>query len=122
MKEKELTSSEIKKEMLKIKIPYFIKITDKFWFKFGKYILTFGMLAYVPAGIIYQSIDMRYVDLMWSLMVGWFFFLFIGIGGTMLISHIIKNRFVKKHAKRLGISIWEWNLYAKELNLVSFKK
>lgn len=117
-----LTPDQIKEEMKKIKIPFFIGFAEKFWFKFGKYVMIFGILAYIPAGIFYNKLEsLTNADLMWNIMIGWFLFLMFGIGGLMLISHIIENIFVKKQAKRLGIEVWEWNAYAKDIGLVSYK-
>jgi len=45
-----------------------------------------------------------------------------GVGGLMLVSHLIENGFIKKQAKRLGITTYQWNIYAGELKLMSFKK
>jgi len=43
---------DVKEEMLKIKIPWFIKFADKFWFKIGRYIMMVGLVAMFPIGII----------------------------------------------------------------------
>ena len=119
----ELTPDQIKDEMRKAKIPWFIGFAEKFWFTVGKYISIFGILSYIPMGIIYMINKNPQTDeIMWKIMVGFFIFLMAGVGGLMLTSHIIENIFVKKYAKRLGITVWEWNAYAKEIGLVSYKK
>lgn len=116
-----MTPEEIKNEMRKIEIPWFVKFTNKFWLKIGRYILFFGMLSMIPLGILYNSANSyNTADLLWNVMFGWFLFLLIGIGGLMLISHIVKTLFIKKQSKRLGISVLAWNQYAKDINLTSF--
>lgn len=116
-----MSPEEIKEEMRNIKIPWFIKFADKFWFKIGKYILFFGILSYIPLGIVYNlTPNFNVVDILWTIMVGLFFFLFLGVAGLMLIAHLIKNSFVKKHCKRLGISVFEWNIYSEEIKLTSY--
>ena len=49
-----------------------------------------------------------------------FVFLLVGLGGLMLISHFIEKAFVKKHRIRLGLSLDEWNDYAKQFELNSY--
>lgn len=116
-----MTAEEIKKEMRKIKMPWFIKFADKFWFKGGRYITIFGILSFVPLGIIYNSVtSIHTANMLWNIMIGIFLFLLLGVGGVILISHLMKNIFVKKHSKRIGISTLEWNEYAKDLGLTSF--
>jgi hypothetical protein len=117
-----MTPEEIKSEMLKIKIPWFIKLADKFWFNFGRYAMIVGVLSFVPLGIIYNKVSYQVADQLWSVMIGLFLFLMFGIGGLMLVSHLIEDNFVKKQAKRLGITSYQWNIYAGELKLMSFKK
>ena len=115
-----MTPEEIKAEMLKVKIPWFIGFAEKFWFKAGRFIVFIGVLLFIPLGIIYNNIDMRYADTMWNSMLGWGAFL-LGIGLLMLASHLIEARFVEKQAKRLGISVYQWNVYAEQLQLKSYK-
>jgi hypothetical protein len=116
-----LTPSEIKEEMLKVKVPWFVGFAEKFWFKAGRFIVFFGLLSFVPLFIIYNKIALRHVDTMWTIMLGWGAFIF-GCGLLMLVSHLIEKSFVKKQADRLGITVWQWNMYAKELNLRSYKE
>lgn len=115
-----MTPEEIKAEMLKVKIPWFIGFAEKFWFKAGRYILPIGVLLLVPLFFIYEGISMRYADTMWNCMLGWGAFL-MGIGLFMLVAHLIEESFVKKQAKRLGISVYQWNAYAEQLQLKSYK-
>jgi hypothetical protein len=114
-----MTPEQIKAEMRKVKIPWFIKVTKKFWFKAGRYIIPFGILAFLPLFIIYNNVSLSVALSMWSWMLGWGGFLAL-IGLLMLASHLIQKAFVKKQAKRLGISVWLWNLYAKEINLTAY--
>ena len=114
-----MTPEEIKAEMLKVKVPWFIGFAEKYWFKGGRYVLAGGILAFIPLGFIYNKIDMRYADTMWNIMLGWGGFLALN-GLLMLFSHLIEKRFVKKQATKLGITIYQWNAYAKELNLTSY--
>jgi len=119
---KKLTPEEIKEEMKKIKVPWIVKFVDKFWFKYGRYILFFGILSIFPIGIYYNTLEnnIHLAHIVWNIMIGIFFTLLIGIGLPVLISHLIENNFVKKQAKRLGISVSEWNDYAEEIKLYSF--
>jgi len=116
-----MTPEEIKAEMLNIKIPWFVKLADKYWYYFGRYALMAGIVSYVPLGIIYNKSNYP-MDNLWTIMVGLFLFLMFGVGGLMLVSHLIENGFIKKQAKRLGITTYQWNIYAGELKLMSFKK
>jgi len=118
---KKLTPEEIKTEMLKLKIPSLIKFADKFWFKAGRYIMFFGLFLMFPISIIMNTTnDGQLKFLLSHFALYLFFFLLIGLGGLMLISHFVEKSFVKKHAKRLGITIDEWNHYVKEYNIVSY--
>ena len=114
-----MTPEEIKAEMKKVKVPWFIGLAEKFWFKVGRWVLPALMLSLVPIGIIANNAAIQYVDSLWTTMyiimsvIG-------GLGLLMLVSHLIEGRFVKKQAKRLGITTYQWNAYAKELNLTSF--
>ncbi len=113
-----MTPEEVKAEMLKVKIPWFIGFAEKFWFKAGRYIMPIGVLLLVPLGFIYNGMDMRHAHTMWNVMLGWGAFL-MGIGLFMLASHLIEGAFVKKQAKRLGITVYQWNYYAEQLQLKS---
>lgn len=116
-----MTVEEIKKEMRKIKIPWFIKFADKFWIKIGRYLTILGILSFIPIIIIYNNTtNFHTSDILWNIMIGIFLFLLLGIGGIVLVAHLIKNIFVKKHSKRFGISTLEWNQYAKDIGLTSF--
>ena len=115
-----MTPEEIKQEMLKVKVPWFVGFAEKFWFKLGRFLIPIGVVLFVPLGIIYNNIDIRYADTMWNAMLGWGAFLIV-CGLVMLASHLVEGSFVKKQAKRLGISVFEWNKYAEELQLKSYK-
>ena len=116
-----MTPEEIKNEMRKIKIPWFVKFAEKFWFKAGRFVIIFGVLSFIPLGIVYNKTNnFHLADTLWSVMIGLFLFLMFGVGGLMLISHFVEDAFVKKEAKRLGITVFEWNKYAEEIGLKSF--
>lgn len=118
---KNLTPEEIKEEMLKLKVPALVKFADKLWFKAGRYIMFFGLLLMFPIGIIINTTNDHYIKFILSQIALYlFFFLLIGLGGLMLISHLVEKNFVKKHAKRLGLTIDEWDYYAKEYNITSY--
>ena len=114
-----MTPEEIKAEMKKVKVPWFIGLAENFWFKVGRYLIPVLILALLGVGIAANHVAIQYVDAMWTIMyiimgvIG-------GLGLLMLVSHFIEKRFVKKQAKRLGISVYQWNVYAKELNLTSY--
>ena len=114
-----MNEEEIKAEMLNVKIPWFVKLADKYWYYFGRFAIMIGTTSILPLGIIYSRGN---VDYLWNVMIGIFLFLIIGVGGLMLLSHLIEENFVKKEAKKLGISPYQWNIYAGELKLMSFKK
>lgn len=116
-----MTPEEIKAEMLKVKVPWFVRAAEWMWYRFGAYGIFFGILSFVPLGIIYDKTNWFNPDHMWTAMIIWFFILFFGIGGIMLVAHLIEDSFVKKQAERLGISVMQWNAYAKELDLRSYK-
>jgi len=114
-----MTPEEIKAEILNVKIPWFVKLGDKYWHYFGRFAIMIGTASILPLGIIYNNGNSDYL---WNVMIGIFLFLIFGIGGLMLLSNIIEDNFVKKEAKKLGISVYQWNIYAGEINLMSFKK
>lgn len=114
-----MTPEEIKAEMKKVKVPWFIGFTEKFWFTVGRYLIIPFFVIILGVGIAANNVAIQYVDIMWTIlyiMMG----IIGGLGLSMLISHLIEKLFVKKQAKRLGISVYQWNTYAKELNLKSF--
>lgn len=117
-----LTPDQIKEKMLNTKIPWYIKLPDLLWFYFLKWLLMLLFLTILGIGI-YREITCEnnyyQCDRLWIVMRRMFFSAF-GIGIIMLISRLIKNSFVQKQAKSLGISVDVWNIYAKELNLTSF--
>jgi len=117
----ELTPQEIQEEFQKLKIPKFIVFAEKFWFKLGRYIMFFGLIAMFPFGIIInQSSNPNTKFILSQIALYLFFFLLIGLGGLMLVSHLIEKRFVKKHRNRLGLSLDEWNHFAEKFNLTSY--
>jgi hypothetical protein len=114
-----MTPEEIKNEMRKLKIPWFIGFAEKFWFKVGRYMFVVIFLAIVGVGIAANNVSIQYVDAMWNVL----YILMSVIGGLgllMLASHLIEKRFVNKQANRLGITAHQWNVYAKEIGLVSY--
>lgn len=117
---KNLTPEEIKTEMLKIKIPWLVKFADRFWFKTGWYIMFFGLVAMFPIGIIINESNDPNIKFIFSQIALYlFFFLLIGLGGLMLINSFVKNNFVKKQTKRLGLTLDEWNYYVKEYKIMT---
>lgn len=115
-----MTPSEIKEEMLKVKVPWFVGFAEKFWFKVGRFLMPLLILSLVPIGIIANNAPLHTLETVWSviyIILG----VIAGLGLGMLASHLIEGSFVKKQAKRLGISVWQWNAYAKELGLKSSK-
>jgi hypothetical protein len=114
-----MTPEEIKAEMKKIKVPLFIGFAEKFWFKVGRYLIPALMISLLPVGIATNKVAIQHVDAMWSVLyiiMG----VIAGLGLLMLGSHFVEKRFVKKQAKRLGITVYQWNAYAKEIGLVSY--
>lgn len=113
-----MTPEEIKIEMKKVKVPWYIGFAENFWFKVGRYMIPVGVLLMLGVGIAANNVAIQYVDGMWTILyvimgiVG-------GLGLVMLASHFIEKRFVKKQANRLGITVFQWNAYAKEIGLVS---
>ena len=116
-----LTPAQIKDEFEKLEIPRFIIFAEKFWFKFGRYFMFFAMISYFPIGIIINSTNNPNTKFILSqIAIYLFVFLLVGLGGLMLVSHLIEKAFVKKHSKRLGLTLDEWNDYAEEFDLKSF--
>lgn len=116
-----LTPTQINKEFSKLKIPKFIIFAEKLWFKFGSYFMFFGILSYLPLGIIINNSNNHQLQqLLFQLATYFFIFLFGGLGGIMLTSHLIEKAFVNKHSKRLGLTIDEWNMYASRFKLKSY--
>lgn len=118
---KNLTPEEIKTEMLKIKVPWLVKFADRFWFKAGRYIMFFGLLSFFPISFIINGSNYMHTKILFSQIALYlFFFLLIGLGGLMLVNSFVKNNFVKKQAKRLGLTLDEWNYFAKEYKIMSY--
>lgn len=118
---KSLTPEEIKTEMLKIKVPSLVKFADKFWFKAGRYIMFFGLLSFFPISFIINSSNSPQTKFILSQIALYlFFFLLIGLGGLMFINHFVKNNFVRKQAKRLGLTVDEWNHFAEEYKIMTY--
>lgn len=113
-----MTIEEVKAEMLKVKIPWFIKVADKFWFSFGRWLVIVGIVSLLPIGILANNVRMDLVDNVWIAM-----YIVMGMVGAsgllMLLAHFVEDMFVKKQAARLGITTWQWKIYAKELGLKS---
>lgn len=116
-----LTPEEIKTEMLKIKVPWLVKFANKFWFKIGRYVMFFGLLSFFPIGFIINGSDYMSTKILFSSIALYqFFFLLIGLGGLMLINNFVKNNFVKKEAKRLGLTLDEWNHYVEKYEIMTY--
>ena len=118
---KTLTPEEVKIEFEKLNIPIIITFAEKFWFKLGRYIMFFGLLSYFPITVIINqtnNYNLKFIVSQIALYL--FFFLLIGLGGLMLISHFIEKSFVRKHRLRLGLTLDEWNYFAKKYDLKSF--
>ena len=114
-----MTPEEIKAEMKKVKVPWFVGFAENFWFKVGRYLIPILFVALLGVGFAANNVAIQHVDAMWSalyILMG----VIGGLGLLMLGSHFIEKHFVKKQAKRLGITVYQWNAYAKELNLTSF--
>ena len=117
----ELTPEEIKTEMLKLKVPWLVKFADKFWFKIGRYVMFFGLFSFFPIGIIINSSNNPQTKFILSQIALYlFFFLLIGLGGLMFINNFVKNNFVKKEAKRLGLTLDEWNHYVEKYEIMTY--
>ena len=118
---KELTLENIEAEMLKIKVPWLVKFAEKFLFKIGRYVMFFGLFLFFPiGGIINQTNNPNMKFIFSQIAIYLFAFLLVGLGGLMLISHFIEDSFVKKQAKRLGLTIEEWNHYAEKFKIMSY--
>lgn len=116
-----MTIAEIKEEMLKVKIPWFIKSIETYWFKLGRFLIIASLVLFVPLMILADKINIQHVDTVWGFLYGLMGFVAFN-GLTMLLTHLIKDDFVRKQAKRLGISEYQWNMYTKELGLKTYIK
>lgn len=97
-------------ELRKYKSPWITKIVIHSWFLFGRYIILPIFVVLIVLMIIYNSVNewSQTQDTLWNVMKGIAFVLF-GIGGLLLISHLSQGWKVKRAAKKLGLSIEEWN-------------
>ena len=112
--------AKLEEYILNLKIPWYVKMGDCFWFYFGKYFLTLTFIFefflfmfyifYTENKNIYNT-----ADTLWFWMKLIFFIDFFGIAIFMLISHLIKEHFVKKQAKKMNVSVYDWNYYVKKL-------
>lgn len=117
---KNLTENEIKEKIKEIKIPLYISLPTKIWFVFGKYFIVGLFVIMLILGIIYNStFNIPQTDKIWGTMM-LLFFISLGYGLTMLVTHIFKERFVKEEANKLNIDLDTWNKYVEELGIKIF--
>jgi hypothetical protein len=95
-------------EMRKYKVPWLYKIVFGTLFKYGAIFMPILFLIIVALGIVHMTT--RY-DL-WNVIKGFAFFWIFFIGIITAIAWIFQRIKVKKECKRLGLTLYQWNLLA----------
>ncbi len=108
---------KLKNYIINLKIPWYVKMGDCFWFYFGKYFLTISFFIETILFVFYiQNANIKDIaNMLWFYAKLIFFIDFFGIVIFMLIAHLIKKNFIKKQAKKMGVSVFDWNFYVKEV-------
>ena len=96
-------------EMRKYKVPWLYKIVFGTLFKYGAIFMPLMFLAVLVMGIIHGS--SQRIDLWVPIKIVAFTFIF-GVGIPVLISFIWHRLKVLKECKRLGLTLYQWNLLA----------
>jgi hypothetical protein len=95
-------------EMKKYKVPFLYKIVFGSLYKAGVVFMPVLILTILVLGLIYNSSNFN----LWGIIKGLTFGVIFGIGGLVLISWILQRIKVKKECKRLGLTLYQWNLLA----------
>lgn len=95
-------------EMRKYKVPWIYKIVFGSLYKWGRYFMPLIFLAILVMGIIHMSTR---IDL-WNVIKGFTFFWIFFIGGAVLIAWIAQRIKVLKWCKKLGLTLYQWNVLA----------
>lgn len=104
-------------EFRKFKSPWFSKLMFNAWFKFLKYI-TISLFLFIAIGMIWYNTFSSWnpnVDNVWNIIKCLVIFLF-GISAMMLIAYLLEKIKIRIEAKRLGLTIYEWDFL-----IVTFK-
>lgn len=119
--EKKFTQEELINEIKKIKIPKFVIFSEKFFYKYGRNIMIFGFISFIPLALIYTQINNKNVtEKMWNWMLIWFGITIVFNALLMLSSHIVENIFVINQAKKLGITRTEFVNIATTIGIKSY--
>lgn len=95
-------------EMRKYKVPFLYKIVFGSLYKAGAIFMPLLILTILVLGLIYNS-GRSHFDL-WSIIKGLGLGVIFGIGGLVLISWAWQRLKVKRECKRLGLTLYQWNL------------
>jgi hypothetical protein len=93
-------------EMKKYKAPFLYKIVFGSLYKAGAIFMPLLILIILIFGLIYNSSNFD----LWGIIKGLSLGVIFGIGGLVLISWILQRIKVKKECKRLGLTLYQWNL------------
>lgn len=97
-------------EMRKYKVPFLYKIVFGSLYKAGAIFMPLLILTILVLGLIYNSGNSHF-DL-WGIIKGLGLGVIFGIGGLVLISWTLQRIKVKRECKRLGLTLYQWNLLA----------
>jgi len=95
-------------EMRKYKVPLIYKWVFGSLYKWGRFFMPILFLIIVALGIVHMSTNLD----LWNVIKGFAFFWIFGIGIAVLISWIAQRIKVLKWCKRLGLTLYQWNLLA----------
>ena len=95
-------------EMRKYKVPFLYKIVFGSLYKAGAIFMPVLILTILVLGLIYNS-GRSHFDL-WSIIKGLGLGVIFGIGGLVLVSWAWQRLKVKRECKRLGLTLYQWNL------------
>lgn len=95
-------------EMKKYKVPWLYKIVFGSLYKWGRFFMPILFLIIVVLGIIHMSTNLDLFNVIKGFAFFWIFF----IGIFVAIAWLLQRIKVKRECKRLGLTLYQWNLLA----------
>ena len=95
-------------QMRQYKVPWLYKIVFGSLYKWGKYFMPLIFLAILVMAIIHATTRLDLFNVIKGFALFWIF----GIGIPVLIAFVWHRLKVLKECKRLGLTLYQWNLLA----------
>lgn len=99
--------------MRQYKVPWIYKIVYGSLYKWGRFFMPILFLIIATLGVIHIS---THIDL-WNVIKGFAFFWIFFIGGAVLIAFLAQRFKVFRARKKLGLTLYQWNLLATVFNI-----